>query len=106
MVVAVPVVLVVQMPVDEVVDVVAVGDRLVPAVRAVHVVGRVAGAGMPGAAAVGVALVDAEDVIVHVIAVRMAQAPVLDEVDVPLVDDGDVAAAGAVDVVGLARHAR
>ncbi len=73
MVVAVAVVLVVQMPVDEVVDVVAVRDRLVAAVRPVDVVGGVAGGRMARTAGVRVALVDAEDVIVHVVAVRMAQ---------------------------------
>ena len=104
MVVAVAVVLVMQMPVDEIVDVVAVRDRLVAAVRPVDVVGGVAGARVAGAAGVRVALVDAEDVIVHVVAVRVAQMPVLDEVDVPLVDDGDVAAAGAVDVLGGCRR--
>ena len=71
MVVAVAVVLVMQMPVDEIVDVVAVRDRLVAAVRPVDVVGGVPGARVARAAGVRMALVDAEDVIVDVIAVRV-----------------------------------
>jgi hypothetical protein len=105
-VVAVAVVLMVQMPVDQVVDVVAMRDRLVTAVRPVDVVGGMAGARVARAAAVRMALVDAEDVIVQVIAVRVTQTPVLDEVDVSLVDDGDVAAAGAVDVLGAVAAGR
>ena len=109
MVVAVAVVLVMQMPADEIVDVVAVRDRLVATVRPVDVVGGVAGARVARAARVRVPLVDAEDVVVDVVAVGMAQTPVLDEIDVPLMDDGHVPAAGAVDVLGAVaggRHRR
>ncbi len=99
MVVAVAVVLVMQVTVDEVVDVVAVRDRLVTAAGPMDVVGGVARARVARAAGVRMAFVDAEDVVVHVVAVRVAQVPVLDEVDVALVDDGDMAAARTVDVL-------
>ena len=106
MVVAVAVVLVVQVPVDEVVDVIAVRDRLVAAVRPVHVGGFVTVARVAGTAGVRMAVVDAEHVIVDVVAVRVSQVAVLDEVDVALVDDGDVPAAGAVDVLGAVTAGR
>jgi hypothetical protein len=106
-VVAVAVVLMVQMAVDEVVHVIPVGDRLVPASGAVHVVGRVAAAGVARPASVGMLRVDRQDVVVQMVAVRVVQVPVVDEVDVALVDDGHVAAARAVDVlvpVGRVAH--
>ncbi len=109
MVVAVAVVLMVQMAVHEIVHVVPVRDRLVAAARSVHVIGRVARARMSRPAAVGVLLVDRQDVVVQVVAVRMVQVPVVEEVDVSLVDDGHVAAARSVDVLVLVRrvaHAR
>lgn len=100
MVVAVPAVRVVQVPIDEVVDVVAVRDRLVTATGTVDVFGRV-----PGARAVAAALrvrgIHRDHVLVDVIAVRVVQVPVVDEVDVALVDHGQMAAAGAVDVTVL-----
>ncbi len=108
MVVAVAVVLVVQVTVDEIVDVVAVRDRVVSAARAVDVIGGVAGAWVAGAAAVRVALIDRDHVVVDVVTVRVVQVPVVDEVDVALVDDGGVSAARAVNVLVRAaglRHA-
>ena len=87
MVVAVALVLVVQVTVDEVVGVVAVGDRLVPAAGTVHVAGVVAGARVAGVAVIRVGRVDREHVVVNVVAVWVVQVPVVEEVDVPLVDE-------------------
>lgn len=108
MVVAVAVVGVVQVPVDEIVDVVAVRDRWMPATRTVHVSGVVPGAPMLGRACIGIRPRHADRVLVHVIAVGMVQMPVVDVVDVTVVPHGDVAAVRSVHVlvvrVRLAAH--
>jgi hypothetical protein len=54
-VVAVVAVGVMQVAIDQIVDVVAVRNRLMAAARAVHVAGLVTGAAMVGRAAVGIA---------------------------------------------------
>lgn len=96
MVVAVPVVGVMEMAVDEVVDMVAVRDRLVPAALAVHVVGAVTVARVAARAGGGMVAVDRDDVFVDVILVGMVEMAVVEVVDVAVVLDGDVAAARAV----------
>jgi hypothetical protein len=97
-VIAVAAVGVVEMAVDEVVDVIAVGDGFVTAVGAVNVVSGVAGAGMAGGAVVGIFAGDGEGVFVVVVAVVVVEMAVVKEVDVAVVEDGGMAAAGAVDV--------
>jgi hypothetical protein len=97
-VVAVVAVRVVQVAVDEVVDVVAVGDRFVAAAGAVHVAGLVAaaarGAGVqPSGFLVGVT---SRLVLVDVVTVRVMQVAVVQVVDVVAVPDRGVAAVGAV----------
>ena len=98
MVVAVPAVRVVQVPVHEVVGVVAVGDGLVPAARAVDVAGLVRVAAVLGGAPVGMLGAHVEHELVDVRLVRAVQGPVVQVVDVVAVLDGRVPAAGAVDV--------
>jgi hypothetical protein len=95
---AVAVVLMVQMTGDEVVHVIAVGDGLVPAPGPVDVTAVVTLAVLAAAAA-RVAIADRKHVLVLVVAVRAVQVPVVDVVEVALVDDGDVTAAGAVHVL-------
>ena len=95
MVVAVVPVRVVEAPLDEEVDVVAVGNRLVAAAVAVLVAGTLVGA----VTAVGMLLVDLEPVLVDMVAVGVVQVPVVEEVDVALVDHLRVAAARAVEVL-------
>lgn len=77
---------------------VAVGDRGVAAVGAVDVGGVVAGAGVVGGAAVGVLVGDFEGVFVVVAFVGVVEVAVVEVIDVAVVLDGEVAAAGAVDV--------
>ena len=96
MIVAVVAVLVMQMRADEVVDVVAVRHSVVAAAFAVDVTGVVAGAAMIGRAAIGVLGVDGEPVLVHVVVMWMVEVSVVQVVDVVLVHDGGVTAAGLV----------
>lgn len=108
MVVAVAVVGVVQMTVDQVVDVVTVRDGFVPAAFTVPVARRVGPAGVVGRAVGRVAAADAQAVLVHVVRVRMVEVPVVQVVDVAVVPKGEVAAAISVDVgvavVAIAGH--
>lgn len=98
MIVTVIAVRMVQVAVDEVVDVVAVRDRLVTAVGTVDVVGRVCAACVGGAAG-RVSGVDVERVLFDSPRARVVQMPVVHVVDVVAVRDGGVSAARAVNVI-------
>jgi hypothetical protein len=97
-VVAVPDVGVVQVTLDEVVDMIAVGHGRVAAARPVDVRGIVRAARVAGLAAAAVRVVDGDDVLVHVVPVDVVEVAVVQIVDVPLVLDSRVAAARAVRV--------
>lgn len=99
MVVAVVPVGVMEVPVDEVVDVVAVGHGLVSTAGAVDVTVLVPGAAVCGGAGGRVALAHLDHVLVHVVAVGVVEVAVVEVVHVVAVLDGDVATLGAVDVV-------
>ncbi len=96
MVIAVIAVGVVEMAVDEVADVVAVGDGLVAAVRAMGVVRVVALAVVIGGAVIGVFVGDLQAVLVVVAFVGMVEVAVVKVIDVAVVLDGRVTAVGAV----------
>ncbi len=110
MVVAVAAVGMVQVSVDEVVDVVAVGDGLMAATRPVNVRGVVAFAGMSLRTGVRVGLRYRQLVLVVMVSVGMQQVSVLQIVRVPLVFDGEVPAVRAVFVdvsaVGFTVHSQ
>ena len=95
MIITVTIVRVVEASIDEVVGVLAVRHRLVAAVRAMHVLTAI----VLAVAVVGELVIDRQRVLINVIAVRLVQVAVVDEVDVAIVDDRRMAAAGAVDVV-------
>lgn len=105
MIVAVAPVHVMEMPGDEVVDVIAVRYRRVAAVRAVHVITVVTLAGMVGCTCRRIRGVDRDRALVHVVAMRLVEVPVVKIVDVVEVLHSGVTTAGAVDVVmrGMSR---
>jgi hypothetical protein len=109
-VVAVAPVGVMEVTVDEVVDVVAVGDRGVAAALAVDVVGAVARAVVVGGAGRGVLCVGLDAALVDVALVAVVEVAAVDVVDVADVADRHVAAARPVDVVvvevGVVGHGR
>lgn len=94
--VAVPAMRMVEMAVDEVVLVVAVGNRFVPAARAVLVAVVVGAARVFGGAVSRVGFVDREPMLIVVAIVRMVQMAVVEIVGVPVVANRGVAAALAV----------
>ena len=100
MVIAVPVVRVVQVPADEVVDVVAVRNLLVTAAGLMHVRGLMLAAGVLGCAVGRIGGADLQDVLVDVVAVRVMQMPVVQVVEVVAVPDRRVPAIGSV-LVGV-----
>ena len=100
-VVAVTAVRMMEMPIDEVIYVVAVRHGRVTAVRAVHVAGRVSVAGVVWRAAGRVRGIDCDRALVDVIAVNHVEMAVVKVVDVAVVLDATVAAVRAVDVVVL-----
>ena len=105
-VIAVAVVLMMQMAIDEVVDMITVWNSFVTAVRSVHVRGVVAGAGVSTGACGGVVAADVEVMLRHDAVRLMMQVPVVQVVDVIAVSDGVVSTVGAVDVrmIGVNAH--
>lgn len=99
MIVAVVAVRMVQVALDEVVHVVAVGHGFVAAPRAVLVVGGVAVAVVVRSACIGILRADLDRMLVIVALVGVMEVAVVQIVDVTVVFDGSVPAAGAVDML-------
>lgn len=95
-VVAVAFVRMVQVAVDQVINVVAVRDGFMPAVRAVDVVGLMASAGVVGSAGSGVGRADLNHMLIEVIAMRRVQMAVVQIVNMVTMPDCGVAAALSV----------
>jgi hypothetical protein len=87
----------VKPPRHQIVGVIAVRHSLVPAVGAVLVAGIVAGRRVRAISRVRIG--DVEGVLVDVVLVRMVEMPVVDVVDVTLVEDARVTAARTVFMV-------
>jgi hypothetical protein len=86
----------VQMPIHQIVDVVAVRNRLVTASGAVLVARRVPLAAVLGCAAIGVLRRHFDHVLVDMVAVWMVQMPVVQKIHVVAMADGRMTAAGPV----------
>jgi hypothetical protein len=95
-VVAVIAVGMVQVVGDQVVDVVSVRHRLMPASRPVGVPGLMLAAGMLRGAVLGVRLTGFDHVLVHVVLVRVMQVPIVQVVHMSVVAHGGVAAVRTV----------
>lgn len=98
MIVAVITVRMVQMPVNQVIDVVPMRKGGVPAIGAVHMPGFVAATSVVGSASFRVFLADLEHAFIGVPLMRMVQMPVVQIIDVIAVDNAGMTAAGSVDV--------
>jgi hypothetical protein len=86
----------VKVAIDEIVDMVAVRDRLVSASRPVHVTRLVSGATVIRCAAIRVLGGHFNDVLVHVIGMRVMQMPVVQVVDMIAVAHRRVPAGGTM----------
>jgi hypothetical protein len=89
---------VVQVPLDQIIRVVAVGYRFMPAVRSVNVIGGMRSALVVRRAMVLVGCGGCQGVLVHVIAVDVVQMPVVKVIHVPVVLDGGMSAVRAVNM--------
>ena len=96
MIVAVIAVGVMQVSLDQVVDVIAVGHRLVATVGAVFVLDLVILSCGLGRAAVRVLVADGDPMLVEVIVVRMMEMAIVQIVRVPVVADCDMSTVRAV----------
>ena len=96
MIIAMVAVRMMQMPVHQIIDVVAMGDRLMPTPRSMHMPGLVSGAAVLRRAAIGVLGRHFNHVLVDMVPVRMVQVPVMEKVDMVAMPDGGMTAAGAV----------
>jgi hypothetical protein len=100
MVVAVAIVLVMQVAIDQVIDMVAVRDRRVSASRSVHVVGRVGRAGMSAGAGGWVMSRDLQDMLFdHPVECRVMQVSIVEVVDMSIMFDCRMPAVFSVDMV-------
>ncbi|WP_199272356.1 hypothetical protein [Paraburkholderia acidisoli] len=97
MVVAVVAVRMVQMPVDEIIDVIAMRHGFVPAARSVHMPGLMAARAV--STGIGVLVANLDLVLIDVVAMRVMQMTVMQIVDVITMLDGRMAASRAVLVV-------
>ena len=98
MIVTVPIVRVMQVPVDKVVDVIAVRHRVVAAARTVDVAVLVSVAAMARCAGIRVSFVDGDRALVDMIAVHRVEMPVVQVVDMAVVLDGTMPAMRSVNV--------
>ncbi len=100
MVVAVAIVLVMQVAIDQVIDMVAVRDRRVSASRSMHVVGRVGRAGMSAGAGGWVMSRNLQDMLFdHPVECRVMQVSIVEVVDMSIMFDCRMPAVFSVDMV-------
>jgi len=100
MVVAVAIVLVMQVAIDQVIDMVAVRDRRVSASRSMHVVGRVGRAGMSAGAGGWVMSRDLQDMLFdRPVEGRVMQVSIVEVVDMSIMFDCRMPAIFSVDMV-------
>lgn len=94
-----------QASLNQIIHVVAMRDGRMAAIWAVNVFRRVFSGGKARAAFIRIGGINRNRMFVHMVAVRMMQMAVVEIVHVPLVLDGSVPAASAVDVrmVGMSR---
>lgn len=104
MIVAVIAVRMMQVPVDEVVHMITVRHRLVPAAGAVLVPGLVLHGGLAGRAAVRVLSVDGDPMLIDVTLVRVVEMPVMQIIGVACVANGDMAAVAPVLMIMVLMH--
>ena len=91
-IVAVSAVRMMQVPVHEVIRMVAVRNGFVPASRSMLVPGFMTGAGMRRSAGIRVGRAHRNHMLIHVVAVRLVQVPVVQVIYVPFMLDGHMAA--------------
>lgn len=102
-VVAVPIVGVVQMPIHQIANMISVGNRWVPASRAMNVVRVVPAAVVPFGASVGIGAADFNHVFVDMVAMRVMKVTIMKIVDMTIMLDGNMTASGAMNmsVIGV-----
>ena len=99
MVIAVVAMDMVQVPVDQIVHMVAVGNRFMTTARPMHVIGVMASALVCRRASIRVGVRHRDDMLVDVVVVGMVQVAVMEVVNVPFMLDGLVATAGTVHMI-------
>jgi len=103
MVVAMTIVWMVQMPIDQIIDVVAVRNRWVSASRPMHMVGAVARAGMPPGATGRIFAGNLDDMLFHLaVGSGVVQVSIVEVIDMAVVLDSSMATAFAMNVVVVA----
>jgi hypothetical protein len=103
-IVAMPIMDMVQPTIDQIIDMVAVRHRFMATIRPVHMA-----TGHFRCAAIGIGRRNGDDVLIDMIAVDMMEMAIMQIIDMAIMVDGSVAAARAVDMgvisVDVAAHA-
>jgi hypothetical protein len=86
----------VQMTVDQIIDVIPMGHRLMSAARAVHMPRLVTAAAVIRGAVIGIFRTHLDDMLIHVVTVRIMEMAIMQIVDVIAVANGGVATAWAM----------
>ena len=89
----------VQATVHQVIDMVPVGYCLVAATGAVDMAWLVTRQGLPCGARIGIGAVHTKDMFIDMVPVRMVQVPIVQVVNVSVMVNGGVTAAGSVIVI-------
>ena len=82
----------VQAAIDQIIDVIAMGHRLMAAIRPMHMAGIMALAGLAVVAAVRVLGADLDDMLIDMIAMRVMEVPIVKIIHMVAMADGGMAA--------------
>jgi hypothetical protein len=93
-----PAVGMVQMPFHEIVDVIAMWHGLVSATGTMDMAGLMAGTAVSRRAGIRIRLRHLDHVLVHMVAMRMVQMPIMEVIDMVAVTHGGMAATSAMRV--------
>ena len=96
MVVAVAAVIMVQMPLNQVIEVVTVRSALVPAIGAVSVLRLVSSTAVLRRTGIRVGRIDRKRVLIHMVAMNAMQMPIVKIIGVSIMHDALMSAAGVV----------
>jgi hypothetical protein len=99
MIVAVVAVRMVQMPGDEIIDMIPMRNRFVTATGAMNVSRIMSGAAMVGCASIRVLVAHFNPVFVHMVRVRMVKMAIVEIIHMAAVPDGNMTAMGAMHVI-------
>lgn len=99
MVIAMTIVRIMEVPIDQIVNMVSMRDRLVPTLRPMHMLRRMSRAIMPGGAVLRIGRGYANHMFIDMVCMRMMQVAIVQVIDVAIVHKTGVAAVRSVSMI-------